>query len=115
MHIEDLMLGLRVTAIGMGIVFASLYVLQLVMIGFRKVFYDNKAKAPVTPVVETAVVQEEPLVEELSPSVVVAISAAVAMFLGGRPASIVSIKRDPDVKTSWQQVARANSVVRKSN
>ncbi|MDP3487507.1 MAG: OadG family protein [Bacillota bacterium] len=115
MRIEDLMFGLKVTVIGMGIVFASLYVLQLVMIGFRKVFYDNKAKTPVTSVVETAIVQEEPLVEGLSPSVVVAITAAVAMFLGGRPANIVSIKRDADVKTAWQQVARANAVVRKSN
>ena len=118
MHVEDLMFGLRVTAIGMGIVFAALYVLQLVMIGFRKVFYEKKeqkSNATVSPVAETAVVQEEPVVEGLSPSVVAAISAAVAMFLGGRPANIVSIKRDPDVKTSWQQVARANAVVRKSN
>lgn len=116
MHIEDFMFGLRVTAIGMGIVFAALYVLQLVMVGFRVVFYDKKKPtAIVTPVVETAVIQEETVVEGLSPSVVAAISAAVAMCLGGRPANIVSIRRDSDFKTSWQQVARANAVVRKSN
>lgn len=116
MHIEDLMFGLRVTAIGMGIVFAALYVLQLVMVGFRIFFYDKKKPtAIVAPVAETAVVQEESVVEGLSPSVVAAISAAVAMCLGGRPANIVSIKRNADVKTSWQQVARANAVVRKSN
>jgi len=118
MRIEDLMFGLKVTAIGMGIVFAALYVLQLVMVGFRIIFFDRKGQksnATVSPVAETAVVQEETVAEGLSPSVVAAISAAVAMCLGGRPANIVSIKRDADVKTSWQQVARANAVVRKSN
>jgi len=115
MHIEDFLFGLKVTAIGMGIVFAALYFLQLVMDAFRMIFYEPKQKAVITPAPTEAVAQEEPAVEGLSPAVIAAISAAVAYCLGGRPANVVSIRRENETKTAWQQVARANSVVRKSN
>lgn len=114
MHIDDLMFGLRVTAIGMGIVFAALYVLQLVMVAMRKIFYDPKMKkAASAPVAEP--LQEDAVVGGLSPAVVAAIAAAVSSFFEGRPANVISIRREGEVKTPWQQVARASAATRKSN
>lgn len=115
MDLNEILYGLKVTFIGMFIVFAALYVLQLVMIAMKSVFYREPRNQVAPQAVSTPVVEESPAAEGLSPAVVAAISAAIAVYLGGRPANIVSIRRGNEQKTPWQQVARANSIIRKSN
>lgn len=115
MDINEILYGLKITFIGMGIVFAALYGLQLVMTGMKLVFYKEPQQQLPPQGVAAPVVEEAPIAEGLSPAVVAAISAAITCYMGGRPVNIVSIRRGNDQKTPWQQVARASAVIRKSN
>jgi sodium pump decarboxylase gamma subunit len=112
LDLKEFLFGLRVTAIGMGVVFAALYVLQLVMNGFEAAFY-KEPKEKIAPVPA----EEEPAVEEgLPKTVVAAISVAVACYLGGRQANVVSIRKANEAKTAWQQAARGAAMIsRRSN
>ena len=104
MSLNEFLLGVRVTFIGMGIVFASLYGLQLVMDGFRAVFYKEPQvrNKPVQQPTEKETENSEALPKDL----VAAISVAVACYMGRRPGTIVSIQRAGIGKTPWQHAAR---------
>lgn len=108
---SNIVFGLRVTVIGMGIVFAALYGLQLIMYGMKAVFYKEPTVAATTP---TPVVEEN--VETASASkipeeVIAAISVAVACFMGGRPGNVVSIRKSDNAFTPWKQAARGAAMI----
>lgn len=108
MSMNELYLGMRVTLIGMGVVFASLYVLQLVMLGMKAIFYQEPGKAPVPAVAASETAAETTGSEQtgLPASLIAAISVAVAACMGGRPGSVVSIRKLGDGKSPWQHAAR---------
>lgn len=115
MDMNEFVFGLRVTAIGMGIVFASLYGLQLVMNGMKVVFYKEPVVVVPAPVAEPTEV-ETPVAEGIPPGVIAAIGVAVACFMGGRPGNVVSIRKSSDTSTPWQHVARSAAMInRRSN
>ncbi|HSL93569.1 MAG TPA: OadG family protein [Bacillota bacterium] len=108
MDINEFYLGIRVTLIGMGVVFAALYVLQLVMYGMKALFYKEpiKTHAPAVAVAEPVVETIEPEHTGLPASLIAAISVAVAAYMGGRPGNVVSIRKLGDGKSPWQHAAR---------
>jgi glutaconyl-CoA/methylmalonyl-CoA decarboxylase subunit delta len=108
MDINEFYLGIQVTIIGMGVVFAALYGLQMVMVGMKALFYREPAKAPVSvaTAVEPAVETIEPEQTGLPTSLVAAISVAVAAYMGGRPGNVVSIRKLSEGKSPWQHAAR---------
>lgn len=108
MNLQDFYLGIKVTLIGMGVVFAGLYALQLVMYGMKGLFYKEPPKQA-TPVAATPA----PLVEAIEPeqaglptAVVAAIAVAVAACLGCRTGNIVAIRKTGEGKSPWQHAAR---------
>jgi len=119
---NELAHALKVTVVGMTIVFVSLYVLQLVMAAMRVLFYrgerqavadvethpttqhaDHKSRITDHKVMDAATHGE-------SHSVLAAISAAIHVCLGGKRHNIVAIRRDQP--SAWQQVARATATTR---
>lgn len=108
MDLQEFYLGLQVTVVGMGVVFVSLYALQMVMYGMRALFYKEPHKAALATNVP---VSPEPVAETveqagLPKSLVAAISVAVAAYMGGRPGNIIAIRRTSDGKSPWQHAAR---------
>ncbi|MDP3058943.1 MAG: OadG family protein, partial [bacterium] len=102
MQLEQLVYGLKITTIGMLIVFSALYVLQLVMNSMRTIFYREPI---ITPEPEAEVLEHRP-------EIIAVISAAVATFMGGgKRGSIIAIRKTSE-QSSWQQVARYNSIDR---
>lgn len=121
---SELTLGLKVTVVGMTIVFVSLYVLQLVMGAMRLLFYrgERQAVAGVEANHESQITDHKGAVEaneELKPnqgvsrSVLAAISAAIHACLGGKSVNIVAIRREQP--SAWQQAARAIATMRKKD
>lgn len=105
MDINEFFLGLRVTFIGMGIVFGALYGLQLVMYGLKAAFY-KEPKSTSQPLQQDIREKQDVESQGLPTGLVAAISVAIACYMGGRPANIVSIQRAGDSKTPWQHAAR---------
>ena len=108
MNLQDFYLGIKVTLIGMGVVFAGLYALQLVMYGMKGLFYKEPPKQP-TPVATTPAPFGEVVEPEqagLPTALVAAIAVAVASCMGGRTGSIVSIRKAGEGKSPWQHAAR---------
>ena len=108
MDLQEFYLGLQVTVVGMGVVFLSLYALQMVMYGMRALFYKEPSKvamttdAPVSPALEVETFEQTGLPKSL----IAAISVAVAAYMGGRPGNIIAIRRTSDGKSPWQHAAR---------
>lgn len=108
MDINELYLGIQVTLIGMGVVFAALYGLQMVMYGMKALFYKEPVRPPqpVRTVSEPVAVEVLPEQTGLPSSLIAAISVAVAAYMGGRPGNVVSIRKMGDGKSPWQHAAR---------
>jgi sodium pump decarboxylase gamma subunit len=108
MDINEFYLGVQVTIIGMGVVFAALYALQMVMYGMKGLFYKEpvKATAPALAAVEPVPATVEPAESGLPTSLIAAISVAVAAYMGGRPGNVVSIRKLGEGKSPWQHAAR---------
>ncbi len=101
---SELYLGFKVTVIGISIVFAALYVLQLVMQAMRLLFYKGeRAEAPALESTSAAA----PAEPAVSRSVLAAISAAIYACFGRRGANIVAIRREQP--SAWQQAARTEA------
>ena len=120
---SELTLGLKVTVVGMTIVFVALYVLQLVMLAMRLLFYRGE-RQEVAAVVnnksqntdhKTAAEASEtvPAAQGVSRSMLAAISAAIHACLGGKSVNIVAIRREQP--SAWQQAARAIATMRKKD
>ncbi|MBT9152267.1 MAG: hypothetical protein DDT35_00481 [Firmicutes bacterium] len=120
--------GLKITAIGIGIVFVTLYVTQLILLGLGQIATaraKNKPQPslaenpPLDEVTSEIVTEENPMLSpnchEPSFGVLVAISAALAAMLGSRPVSIISIRKEQNGGSAWQQSARLNSAERQQN
>ena len=114
---SELYLGFKVTVIGMTIVFAALYVLQLVMQAMRLLFYRgvDKEISAQEGIYKSHIPEHkvpEPVRQGVSRSVLAAISAAIYACLGGKSANIVAIRREQS--SAWQQAARAEATAKKS-
>lgn len=120
--------GLKITAIGMGIVFVTLYLMQLLLTVLGTVVNATAKKSKIAHVLtnepETATeagVEVAEYVPETSPTpeisfgVMIAISAALAAAMGSRPVNIVSIRRDQVVSSLWQQAGRSGNPERQHN
>jgi len=116
MDMNEFVFGLRVTVIGMGIVFASLYGLQLVMYGMKAVFYKEPVAQQSMPAQAESENEPAPVEDGIPAGVVAAISVAVACFMGGRPGNVVSIRKSADTNTPWKHAARGAAMInRRSN
>jgi glutaconyl-CoA/methylmalonyl-CoA decarboxylase subunit delta len=99
---DELVLGLETTVIGVGIVFLALYSLALIMQLFRKLFYKEPDAAPTVdnlPMTPAPGVQEG---DSFSEEVVAAIAAAIAAATGktADQFAIVGI-RSAEQKSAW--------------
>ena len=120
--------GLKVTAIGMGIVFVALYLMQLLLLalGFvagaatkesktaHVVSTETANHVETVEVVDEAVTLVQPT-QEVTYGVMIAISAALAAAMGSRPVNIVSIRKDHIAVSSWQQASRSGNAERHHN
>ncbi|MBS3938885.1 MAG: OadG family protein [Peptococcaceae bacterium] len=120
--------GLKITAIGMGIVFVTLYVTQLILLGLGQIA-TARAKnmpqpssadtLPMAEVLSETLTEENPMpsptANEPSFGVLVAISAALAAMLGSRPVSIISIRKEQNSGSAWQEAARLSNAERHHN
>jgi len=120
--------GLKVTAIGMGIVFVALYLMQLLLIGLGRiagavakenkiahvVSFESESSVEPLPVQDEAATPAMPT-QEVNFGVMIAISAALAAAMGSRPVNIVSIRKDHAVGSLWQQASRSENAERQHN
>jgi len=120
--------GLKITAIGMGIVFVTLYLMQLLLTALGAVVTATAKESKIAHILidepETAteawveVPESLPLTSptpEISFGVMIAISAALAAAMGSRPVNIVNIRRDQVVSSLWQQAGRSGNPERQHN
>ncbi len=115
MQLADLLDGLRVTLIAMGIVFASLWALSMVMTAMRPIFYrEPKPKQEAAAVAQSEERVESPVEQNngMSPQLVAVIATALAAYLGQTPENlnIVSIRRTPTTLPQWAMAARRDSI-----
>jgi glutaconyl-CoA/methylmalonyl-CoA decarboxylase subunit delta len=99
---DELVLGLETTVIGVGIVFLALYALSLIMVLFRKLFYKEPDALPATDRQTVASGTGTMKQNEFSEEVVAAIAAAIAAATGksADQFAIVGI-RNADQKSPW--------------
>ena len=101
---ENMQFGLMVLIVGMTVVLTTLYVLSIVMNIFRALFY--KEKSVVKPqVVEEVVEVEEAADLTSNATIVAAISAALAVYLGRAPVNfnVISIRQ---LDSSWHEMGK---------
>lgn len=115
MALENLLNGLRLTVIAMGIVFVSLWLLSLVMSAMRPIFYREPKPKQATPAAARGEARVETPVNQhdgLSPQLVAVIATAVAAYLGQTPdnLNIISIRQAPTAMTQWSMTARRESI-----
>jgi len=116
--LEWLTQGIQVTIVGMGIVFALLYALQLTLgilgriLGSKGSSQEKKTTYDAISVDEDVTSTETPSssVQTLNFNTVVAISAALAAMMGSRSVSVVSIRRDSAPVSAWQQSTHMDNV-----
>ncbi|KXG73979.1 OadG family protein [Thermotalea metallivorans] len=98
--------GLLVTALGMGVVFATLIALSYMLDLLRILFY-KEPKAPIQ-IVEKAPVLEEPAKKENEEELIAVITAAVAANLQTSTHNIVvrNIVRIGDQSPTWNRLGR---------
>jgi len=123
--------GLKITAIGMGIVFVTLYLMQLLLIALGKIVSSTAKASKIAPMVSSELVDSAESMEaveivdedftevaprpEINFGVMIAISAALAAAMGSRPVNIVSIRRDHGASSLWQQAGRSGNPERQHN
>lgn len=120
---DALLDALRLTVIGMGVVFSALIALSLLMYALPSLTGGGGTKAKSAPEAQQASVAAESkasVVESaattnhggLSPAVVAVIATAVAAYLGQGPENlnIISIRRTPASLGSWATAARRESI-----
>jgi sodium pump decarboxylase gamma subunit len=113
---SSLMDSLQLTVVAMGIVFAALYALSLVMGALPKLVGGQKEKpaapnqAKQAPISEPAVV--EPQNDALSATTVAVIASALAAYLGQDPANlnVIAIRRTGSGLSPWAMNVRRESV-----
>ncbi len=102
MLLEELIYGLQLTAIGMGVVFLALSVVSIIISLFDRF---GREKQPVAEQSQAGAVVEEPQTDVILPEVIAAISAAVAVAVG-KKARVTHIRQSvPSV--AWQRQGRA--------
>jgi len=115
--------GLKITAIGMGIVFVTLLFMQYLLKGISYAL-QSTAKAPAVsteqPVAEFVAVAPPVTAPETAPQeinfgVLVAISAALSAMMQSRPVNIISIRKDIPTGSAWQQAARISNGEQRHN
>lgn len=102
MLLEELIYGLQLTAIGMGVVFLALSVVSIIISLFDRF---GREKQPVAEQSQTAPVVAEPETGEILPEVIAVISAAVAEAVG-KKARVTHIRQSVS-STAWQRQGRA--------
>ena len=98
---DNLMLGLETTVIGVGIVFLALYALSLIMLLLRKIFYTEPAVVPAEEA--GAAMATTPVSGVDKPEeIIAAIAAAIAAVTGKSTDqfSIAAVRRQ-DQQTAW--------------
>lgn len=122
MNLENLLYGLRLTVVAMGVVFVALYALSLMMYALPALAGQRrqpKGQAATSPVVEATPVAEDLAAEQaaasqssgMSPEIVAVIATALAAYLGQAPENlnIISIRRTPMQVSPWSLTARRES------
>ncbi len=110
--------SLRLTFIGMAIVFVSLYALSLIMDIFPKLFGQEKRQEEKQAAVPSPMVQEPPVGgsstdgNRVSPQTIAVIASAVAAYLGRAPEdlNLISIRRTGPSLSPWALQVRRESV-----
>lgn len=121
MNSELLLDALRLTAVGMGVVFAALYALSLMMYSLPLLAGGRGKPAAVAPqasveatasVAESAAATEAAVSNGPSPEVIAVIATAIAAYLGQTPENlnIISIRRAPAAVGPWALAARRESI-----
>ncbi len=107
--------SLQLTLVAMGIVFATLYALSLMMSVFPKLLGHEKPKEP-KPAAIAAPVVEQPIVEpdtnSMSAQTIAVIASAIAAYLGRAPEdlSVIAIRRTGSNLSPWTLNVRRESV-----
>lgn len=121
MNSEILLNALRLTAVGMGVVFAALYVLSLMMYSLPLLAGGRGKQAPTVPqasveatasVVESAVATSAAVSSGPSPEVIAVIATAIAAYVGQTPdnLNIISIRRASAAVGPWALAARREGI-----
>ena len=115
---ENIMLGIRITIIGMGITFASLYLLSLIVNILRRVCNGEKKQTVREQPVENrkpepVQAKEEPVpvesIEQIPAEVVAVIASALAAYLDEHPAGVrirVIRRQFPSPFSTWSMAGR---------
>lgn len=104
--------GLRVTVIGLIIVFAVLVILMLVMMAMKKIFYKEE-KPNTKPEPKTKPEIPQPAKPEMNEDELVAvITAAIAASLNTSTyrLHVKSFKRAEDTSPSWNRAGRSEVI-----
>lgn len=120
---EKLLYSLRLTAIGMGVVFVALFLLSQMMYVLPLLAGGRKARvAKPAPLEKSAAIESSASVAEsaaaavenngVAPEVIAVIATAIASYLGQTPENlnIVSIRRAPTSVGPWAMAARRESI-----
>lgn len=99
---EQIGWGLKIAAIGMGVVFSALVLVALAISIFRIDFKRNKKNEKQENKAENVAVAQVPVAEDtISPEVIAAISAAVAVVLDGSY-RITKVQHHKSNSSAWK-------------
>ncbi|MDI6600268.1 MAG: OadG family protein [Thermoanaerobacteraceae bacterium] len=105
---------IMVTIVGMGVVFAVLILLALIISGFKYVFYKEPEKETVKEAQEVPEVNKGEAKKMNDEELVAVIAAAIASANPDMRFVVRNIVRIPDTSPAWGRIARQEQINRLS-